>query len=180
MHMPAVAYATFPFEYWKGSLRYRFQIVCSGYHKGRLKIVYDPYGVPQTATVADPAEYNTAYTEIVDIAECNDFTVDVGWGQNTPWRQHLNFPQILGNSFASASGTTPAPALGLNSANTIGVGNGTLAVYVVNELTVPNSTVTADIEVWSQSQHATIMKLLLLQIFILKGWQLLLLLHHKD
>lgn len=147
MHLPAVAFATFPFEYWKGTLRYRFQVVCSGFHKGRLKIVYDPYGVPQTATVADPAEYNVAYTEIVDIAECNDFTVDVGWGQNTAFRQHLNFPQILGNSFASASGTTPAPALGLNSANTIGVGNGTLAVYVVNELTTPNSTVMADIEV---------------------------------
>jgi hypothetical protein len=121
--------------------------VCSGFHKGRLKVVYDPYGVPQTGGGYDPAEYNTAYTEIVDIAECNDFCIDVGWGQSTPFRRHLDHPQILGNVFASASGTSPASPVGLNSANLNGVGNGTLAVYVVNELTTPNSTVTNDIKV---------------------------------
>lgn len=147
IHMPACAFATFPFEYWKGSMRYRFQIVSSGFHKGRLKFVYDPFGVPQSGGLATPAEYNVAYTQIVDIAECPDFTIDVGWGQSTPFRRHLNTPQILGNSFAGASGSSPAVPLGLNSSNTIGVANGTLSVYVVNELTVPNTVADNDIEV---------------------------------
>jgi hypothetical protein len=143
MHMPAVAFATFPFEYWKGTLRYRFQVVASGFHKGRLKVVYDPYGTPLSGT----AEYNVAYTEVIDIAECNDFAIDVGWGQNTPWRQHLNFPQLPLSTFDGANGAVPAFPLGLVSSNIIGVGNGSLAVYVVNELTVPDSTIPNDVEI---------------------------------
>lgn len=143
MFFPAVAFATFPFEYWKGSLRYRFQVVASGFHKGRLKIVYDPFGTPQSGN----AEYNVAYTEIVDIAECNDFCIDVGWGQSTPWRQHLNFPQNPSTTSRGAVDATPALPLGLNSANLIGVGNGTLSVYVVNELTVPDTSIPNDVEI---------------------------------
>jgi hypothetical protein len=147
IHMPAMAFGTFPFEYWKGTLRYRFQIVCSGFHKGRLKIVYDPFGVPQTALVPDEAEYNVAYTEIVDIAECNDFTIDVGWGQRTPFRRHLDIPQVLGNTFEGASGTTLPTPVGLTTPNLAGTANGTIAVYVVNELTVPNSTAFNDVKI---------------------------------
>eukprot|EP00918_Siedleckia_nematoides_P023776 GHVU01051319.1.p1 GENE.GHVU01051319.1~~GHVU01051319.1.p1 ORF type:complete len:645 (+),score=39.36 GHVU01051319.1:272-1936(+) len=143
MHFPAVAFATFPFEYWKGTLRYRFQIVASGFHKGRLKIVYDPFGTPPLGA----AEYNVAYTEIVDIAECNDFAIDVGWGQSTPWRQHLNFPQLPTTTYRGAVGAVPAVPLGLNSANLIGVGNGTLSVYIVNELTVPDTSIPNDLEI---------------------------------
>jgi hypothetical protein len=135
IHMPACCFATFPFEYWKGSLKYRFQIVCSGYHKGRLKFVYDPVGTPQDGS----SEYNTAYTQIVDIAENNDFCIEVGWGQTTPWRHHLELAQSPGTFYG------PNPV----ATNTLGSnrGNGTLSVYVVNELTVPNSTVDNDIQI---------------------------------
>lgn len=131
IHMPACCFASMPFEYWKGSLKYRFSIVCSGYHKGRLKFVYDPQGTPQDGS----SEYNTAYTQIVDIAENNDFCLEIGWGQNIPWRHHLglNYVQMFGTSPLAFSSDL--------------VGNGTLSVYVVNELTVPNSTVTNDIQV---------------------------------
>lgn len=147
MFMPATAFATFPFEYWKGSLRYRFQVASSGFHKGRIKIVYDPYGVPQSAGSAIEAEYNVAYTEVVDIAEQNDFSVTVGWGQSTPFRQHLNFPQNPTTTYRGATSVTPAVPVGLNSSNSIGVGNGVLSVYVVNPLTTPNSTVNNDIQI---------------------------------
>lgn len=135
IHMPACSYATYPFQYWKGSMKYRFQIVCSGHHKGRLKFVYDPVGTPAGGN----AEYNTAYTQIVDIAENNDFCLEVGWGQTTPWRQHLGLSQPANTTF----GATPLSYNSLFSR----YGNGTLAVYVVNELTVPNSTVNNDIQV---------------------------------
>lgn len=147
LHFPACCFATMPFEFWKGTMRYRFQVVCSAFHKGRLKIVYDPFGVPQTAGVYDPAEYNVAYTQIIDLATCNDFTVDVGWGQSTPFRRHLNAPQLLGTTFSGASGTSPATPVNLLSSNVLDAGNGTLSVYIVNELTVPNSTSNNDVEI---------------------------------
>merc|ERR1712051_769526 len=80
-HFPATAMAALPFEYWTGTLKFRFQIVCSAFHKGRLKFVYDPLFL-------DSNEYNTNYIEIVDIADTQDFTVEVGNGQATTLLQH--------------------------------------------------------------------------------------------
>lgn len=136
LHMPAVCFASVPFKYWRGTLKYRFQFVCSKYHKGRVKIVYDPTGTPPGGT----AEYNTAYTTIVDISDNSDFEIEVGWGQGVPYREHFTVGttnQTLMWNTTPLTTTTPASP----------VGNGTLAVYVVNELTVPNSTVNNDIEV---------------------------------
>lgn len=136
LHMPAVCFAAVPFKYWRGTLKYRFQFVCSKYHKGRVKIVYDPTGTPSSGT----AEYNTAYTTIVDISDNTDFEISVGWGQRTTYREHFQ-PGIVAQG--SMWSTTPV-TLTTPSNN---IGNGTLSVYVVNELTVPNSTVNNDIEV---------------------------------
>jgi len=135
LHMPAMCYATMPFEYWKGSLKYRFQIVCSGYHKGRLKFVYDPVSTPQNGI----AEYNTAYTQIVDVAENNDFAIEVGWGQSTPWRRHVGISYNDGPPY----GDTP---LAYNSISSQ-YGNGTLSVYIVNELTVPSDVEDNDVQI---------------------------------
>lgn len=81
-------------------------------------------------------EYNTNYVEIVDIAEKTDFTVTIGNGQNQTYLEHLN-PGPNGKS--EMWGTSRFVA---NE-----VGNGVIGVYVVNELTVPNSTVNNDIEI---------------------------------
>jgi hypothetical protein len=133
LHFPACCFATMPFEYWRGTMSFRFQFVCSKYHKGRVKLVYDPTGNP-----SGTAEYNTAYTTIIDISDTTDFTIDCGWGQSTSYREHLpveNGPTQFGSS-----------ALTYNSIS-VPYGNGTLAVYVVNELTVPNTTINNDIGV---------------------------------
>jgi hypothetical protein len=136
IHMPAVCFAATPFRYWRGTLKFRFQFVCSRYHKGRVKIVYDPTGTPQSGS----AEYNTAYTTIVDISDKSDFEIAVGWGQRTPYREHF-----LPGVDAQATMWDNVP-LTLTTPNS-DIGNGTLSVYVVNELTVPNSTINNDIEV---------------------------------
>jgi hypothetical protein len=136
LHMPAVCFAAVPFKFWRGTLKYRFQFVCSKYHKGRVKIVYDPTGTPSSGT----AEYNTAYTTIVDISDNTDFEIAVGWGQRDPYREHFSVGSVIMNQMF---GTTP---LALTTPASV-IGNGTLSVYVVNELTVPNSTTNNDIEV---------------------------------
>jgi hypothetical protein len=129
IHLTASAFAVMPFQYWRGSMRFRFQIVASSYHKGRLKIVYDP------TAGANSVGYNTAYTTIVDISSNKDFTYDVGWAQSTPWREHFTPNAPVSSQYGT---------LALPSAN---IGNGVLSVYVVNELTTPNSTTNNDIEV---------------------------------
>lgn len=116
-----------PFRYWAGTIQYRFQVVASGYHKGRLLFVWDP----ETST-ATP-EQNVAYTQIVDIAEERDFTISVGWGSHQP---ALNCPEITAaNYFVTGTGfnSTPTPP----SPYTF---NGSLTVYVLNELATPSAT----------------------------------------
>lgn len=111
-------------------MKFRFQIVASAFHKGRLKIVYDP-SFPLSN------EYNTNYTHVIDLAKERDFTVEVGWGQQWSFLQHKNMI-LNGGPIYSTSALGGAPGL---------TANGILSVYVVNELTVPNSTADNDIAV---------------------------------
>lgn len=127
--LPACAFAALPFKYWTGSMNFRFQVVASGFHRGRLKIVYDPNFISSN-------EYNTNYVEIVDIAEKSDFTITIGNGQNQTFLEHLR-PGV--NSSSEMYSTTAFSSLE--------PGNGVIAVYVVNELTVPNDVPNNDIEI---------------------------------
>lgn len=132
-HFPACAMAAMPFKYWTGTMRFRFQIVCSAFHKGRLKIVYDPNYFATN-------EYNTNYLSVVDIADNTDFTIEVANGQDHTLLTHA----IPGeDSVTTMYSTTPYTTY----PGTLSRGNGVIGVYVVNELTTPNSTVNNDIEV---------------------------------
>jgi len=128
-HFPATAMATLPFKYWTGTMKFRFQVVCSNFHKGRLKVVYDPNWLAVN-------EYNTNYLKIIDISEEQDFTIEVGNGQDKTLLDH-HYPGL--DSVTQMYGTTRF----LSREE----GNGVLGVYIVNELTVPNSTVNNDIQI---------------------------------
>lgn len=131
IYLPALAMAAMPFKYWTGSLKFRFQIVCSAFHKGRIKVVYDPNYI-------DTNEYNVNYIEIIDIAEKQDFTIEIGNGQN---RSLLTSLLPGGDSLTEAySATSPLGALQKQ-------GNGVLSMYIVNELTTPDSSADHDIAV---------------------------------
>lgn len=126
-HLPACSMAALPFQYWTGTMKFRFQIVCSAFHKGRLKIVYDPDFLSSN-------EYNTNYLEIVDIADTQDFTIEIGNGQTRTLLDH------------STPGQDP---IGYDTAQFTDKreGNGVIGVFVVNELTTPNSTVDNSVEI---------------------------------
>lgn len=128
-HMPACCFASLPFKYWRGTMRYRFQIVASAFHKGRIKVCWDP-------SKFETNEYNTTYTRVIDIAEERDFTVDIGWGAT---RSYLPQPTFFQNPGQIHGTTTPINPKTYN--------NGVLNIYVVNELTVPNSTINNDITI---------------------------------
>jgi hypothetical protein len=128
--LPACAMAALPFEYWTGTMRFRFQVVCSNFHKGRLKLVYDPNHI-------DTVEYNTNSMKIVDISEEQDFTIDIGVAQ--PENLLLN-PRLGSDSVTEIYSSTPYTG-------NAGFGNGTLSLYIVNELTVPNSSIDNNIQI---------------------------------
>lgn len=135
LHMPACCFATVPFQYWRGTINYRFQIVSSNFHRGRLRVIYDPYG----QGVAP--EYTTQYNRIIDIAEEKDFTVSIGWGAQTPYCSVMR-PGTNGIQFGPGYNNPIGPRDSEGPRN-----NGIIGLEVVNDLTVPNSTVDNDIEI---------------------------------
>lgn len=141
LFMPACAFATHPFSYWRGTMKYRFQICCSAFHKGRLKVVWDPWSSEATS------EYNTAYTHVIDIADQNDFTIEVGWGQSTPWRRHLPVIVENGQTHSVATNAALAGPITYDAGNVFNIGNGVLSLYVINQLVVPNSTILNDVSI---------------------------------
>lgn len=120
--------AAAPFGFWKGTMTYRFQVVASGYHKGRLLVVWDP------VTSAASPETNTVYTRIVDIADTKDFEITVGWGASRPGLL-TKTPNLAVENFAVGA---------LYNADTSRM-NGVLSVYVLNPL-VTSGASTEDVQ----------------------------------
>jgi len=131
-HVTASCFATMPFDNWRGTMEYRFQIVTSNFHKGRLALHWDPYKV-------DPDELNVTYSRIIDIGEEKDFVVRVKWGQLYPYCTALS---LANDSVPFINrGTLFQPTLNTSRQN------GFLCLRVLNELTVPNSTVFNDVSI---------------------------------
>lgn len=126
MHLTPMAFACLPFQYWRGSLIFRFQVITSSFHRGKICVVFDP----DKTKAADP-ELNIAYSTIIDISEQPDFEICVGWAQPQSYREHLGLATLTGNMYS----TTPLTY----SSSLNPEGNGTLSVYVVNSLTMPNT-----------------------------------------
>ena len=121
----ALSFATRPFAAWSGKLRYRFQIIASQYHRGRLAIVYDPVG----PAGSDP--FNTSFNTIIDLADGRDFTVEFDWQQGVGY-QEVN--KTIGGEYWNT--TLPNVYVPPNP----GAANGAFYVQVVNELVSPDST----------------------------------------
>lgn len=126
-HFPPSCIAALPFKYWTGTMKFRFQIVASAFHRGRIKIVYDPDYLKSN-------EYNTNYTNVIDISETRDFTIEIGNGQSYTLLDHHR------PGFDSVTQMFSTTAYASKEE-----GNGVVGVYVVNELSVPNSSINNDI-----------------------------------
>lgn len=117
------------FSEWSGTIKFRFQVIASQYHRGRLGIIYDPYGGSGT----NP--YNTTFNTVLDLAEARDITLAVNWQNDRPylecdgtntrdfWQTAVPEARIVHRDFA----------------------NGVLYVQVINELVVPDAVSSAHI-----------------------------------
>ncbi len=109
------------FQYWTGNIVFRFSIVASAFHKGRLRITVDP---GHRATSND--DWNRVYSRVVDISEERDFEVCVDWLQKEAYR-----PCLLPGRAVAYHGSVAYVASDSDS-------NGIITVEVLNDLTTPN------------------------------------------
>lgn len=109
----SLAYATYPFQYWRGTIKMRFQIVAAAVHTGVLRFVYDVNS--DSTGLLDVAEQNKLRVLNVDISKERDITI--------------NFPYM---QFRPYLGVAPfhTDDAGINEQQT----NGILRIYVMNAL----------------------------------------------
>lgn len=114
------------FDYWKGDVEIRFKVICSQYHRGRLRFSWDPRG-----DIAGTTDSTTeVYTKIVDIAEATDITIRIPYMAAT---EYLTTSRLLLQRFGTSALTKQTWE------------NGILTVRVLTELSAPVTT--ADIKV---------------------------------
>ncbi|APG78897.1 hypothetical protein 2 [Beihai picorna-like virus 35] len=121
IHMTPLAHMATCFGNWQGSLKFRFQIVKSDFHKGRILARWDPNFFTSSVN------YNTNYSRVIDIAETDDFEIVVGWGQSSPWKE-------CGSPFATGSNFSAVSRLYTSDTQA----NGVLELAVLNELVSPS------------------------------------------
>jgi hypothetical protein len=119
-----VGYITQPFLYWRGDLIYRFRVVCTKYHKGRLRISYDPTGTVTDNQNNTPANENKIFNRIVDISTERDIEIRVPYCQCTAYLR-TDDPEILHTVGGGVQLHNPV------------TDNGTLMIRVLNELSTP-------------------------------------------
>jgi len=136
-HMLPCGFIALPFKYWGGTMTFRFQVVSSNFHRGRLRVVWDPH---------DGAgdEYNVMHQTIIDVADARDVSVSVGWGNHYSFIRSANPVEHKDGLVQPSFSLTDGPAGALLDQHR---GNGVLSVFIVNDLTVPSSDPTIDSDV---------------------------------
>lgn len=81
--MTPLAHISYLFDRWRGDIIFRFKIVCSQYHKGRLAITWDPkINSPYSAAGYSPQ----IYTKVIDISKDTDVEFVVPYTQDTAYK----------------------------------------------------------------------------------------------
>lgn len=108
---------------WRGDIIIRVKVVCTKFHKGRLKISYDPIN---DISATNPTE-NAVYTQILDIGENDDVEIRIPYHQALAW---CKMRPMLDDNWIPG---TPPGAF----APTQGQDNGLLTLRVLTSLTAP-------------------------------------------
>jgi hypothetical protein len=80
----ALAYASTPFTFWRGSIDYTIQVVCSAFHRGKLAVFYEP-NMMQSTLINGAVELNKHQLHIIDLQQTQEVTVRVEWAFPRAW-----------------------------------------------------------------------------------------------
>lgn len=129
-----VSYVSRMFRFWRGSLIYKFRIIKSKYHKGRLTITWDPNKNITTDIDSDSA----CFTRIVDLEMEDEVEISVPYRATTPYLE-----VDINSQFSNGA----APSYSYSDTNH----NGCLTVRVQNVLTGPAVSPEIDILVYMRA-----------------------------
>lgn len=121
------------FKYWRGDIIFTVRVIASKYHKGKLKISFDPagYGSGVNNILTNANTANVVQTAILDIGESREMEITV------PYQQARQF--LLAKKRSSDWGTSTALAHDPDA------DNGYFCIRVQNVLTAPVASSSVDV-----------------------------------
>lgn len=138
--MTPLAFAALPFEYWRGTIRYRIVVSCSAFHRGRLRVVFDPLQQLGVGPIAPWAlETNITQSYIMDLSNQKELTVDIPWACNRPYLP-TTFPHEILHTFTSTELLTNVNP-GVNC-------NGMIGIHVLTPLASPDENASVVVHVF--------------------------------
>jgi hypothetical protein len=123
------------FNYWRGDIVVRLRFICTQYHRGRVRITWDPIDDIDTASDTTASNYN----RIVDISEDQDVYVKI------PYLRQTAFARVSQANIQKYSPTDTS----INS----DYDNGQLTVRVLTQQTSPvvSADITVVASVWGEN-----------------------------
>lgn len=135
------AFAAITAKYWRGIVSYRVTVVCSPYHKGRLRMYYEPFPAQFVSGVSPSIALSNSV--ILDLAETQQVTIDV------PWQNVRDMCEVV-DPFVANSYTNQNSFATRCAAATTTDSNGIVVLEVLSPLTgltATNASVTIVVEV---------------------------------
>lgn len=140
VYLTPMAWVARAFKDWRGSIIFRFQIVASKYHKGKLRISFDPSGYAAQNIGNTTLTANVVHTAIIDIGETMNVEFEV------PYQQALQF--LTGDRQVTTGGkewnVNTTPLFHYNG----DYHNGLITLRVLNPLTAPVASSSVDVQVY--------------------------------
>ena len=100
-----LSFASMPFKYWRGKIKYRFEIVASNFHRGKLMFIYEP-NIRQFGLISAALNVNKQYCKVVDIQETQSIEFEVDWNFPRPFCKNLPLAAIgstVGSQYADSA-----------------------------------------------------------------------------
>lgn len=131
------------FNNWRGDIIFRFKVVASPYHKGRLIVAFDPQG-NATNLFNSTNTTSAVYTAIIDLGESQDVELRVPFVQATAF---------LKTQLSTVVGNVPWRTSAFSFTAHDDIDNGFLTMRVLTRLTAPVATAPVQILVYTRGSE---------------------------
>jgi hypothetical protein len=136
----ACCFAVEPFSAWRGTMKFRFEFICSKFHRGKVLIQYEPNISQRTLINTGSSRLNQQSTVIVDLQETQNVELDIEWNNSRAWcRRELSASGIY--EYDSPEGPFDPPD---NNSYYMGY----ITIRPLNELVQPTDLATVPVNVF--------------------------------
>lgn len=86
-----MAYCAALFRQWRGDIIIKVTVIASRFHKGRIRLIYDPLGDSTNNIVSQANSYSGCVNQVVDITESTTVEMRIPYSQAMPFQELPQF-----------------------------------------------------------------------------------------